>query len=134
MGSQSGPATQRADAVAAFFDTLSEQRQYPALHRESGTLRIDLSDGSKVEHWYVTVAKGEVSVDHSDAEADTVIRAARDLFAGMIDGTVNATAALLRGVFDVQGNLGLLTSFARLFPGPPDSQSPVPRVHTGAAR
>jgi putative sterol carrier protein len=134
MGSQSGPATHRADAVTGFFEMLAEQRQCPALHTESGTLRIDLVDGSEVEHWYVTLIKGDVSVGHSDADADTVIGAGRDLFGGMIDGTVNATAALLRGVLDVQGNLGLLASFARLFPGPPDSQSSIPQVHSGAAR
>lgn len=115
-----------SDSVSKFFDAVAEQNEHPALHRESGTLRLDLRDGSQVERWYVTLDKGDVSVTHSDAEADAVVRAEREQFADMIDGTVNVTAALLRGAVAVQGNLGLVASFARLLPGPSESRAPRP--------
>jgi hypothetical protein len=46
----------------------------------------------------------------------------RSLFDGMTKGTVNVTPSILRGLVETVGDLGLLTSFARLFPGPPQSR------------
>ena len=46
----------------------------------------------------------------------------RSLFDSMATGKVNAMAAALRGVVAPEGNLGLLVSFQRLFPGPPRSR------------
>jgi hypothetical protein len=39
----------------------------------------------------------------------------------VVRGTVNATAAMLRGVLDVEGNRGLVAGLARVMPGPPKS-------------
>jgi putative sterol carrier protein len=61
-------------------------------------------------------------VSHQDAEADAVVWTAKALFGGMIAGTVNAMAATLRGALVPQGNLALVVSFQRLFPGPAGSR------------
>jgi putative sterol carrier protein len=37
----------------------------------------------------------------------------------MVEGKVNAMAAVLRGEVSLEGDLGLVISFQRLFPGPP---------------
>jgi putative sterol carrier protein len=116
-----GPRS-RPDPTAALFQELVSQGPSPMLHHVSGTIRIDLHNGPEVEHWYVTLDKGGVAVSHRNTKADAVMRAEKKLFDGMCKGTVNADAAVLRGVLDVEGNLGLLTSFARLFPGPPRSR------------
>ena len=47
----------------------------------------------------------------------------RKLFEGMTRGTVNLTAALLRGVLQIDGDLTLIMAFDRLLPGPRRSQA-----------
>jgi len=111
------------DPAAGFLEDLSSQGHIPLLHHASGTLRVDLVDGGGVERWYITVANGNISLSHRNAKADAVLRTERKLFVGMVKGNVNVSAALLRGVVEIEGDLGLLTSFARLFPGPAASRA-----------
>jgi putative sterol carrier protein len=113
----------RPDAAAAMFEELVSKGYEPLLHHASGTLRIDLTAGTGPEHWYVTITGGNVSVSRRNVRADAVLRTTKDLFEGMAKGTVNATAALLRGVAEVEGDVALLTSFSRLFPGPAKSRA-----------
>ena len=106
-----------ADPVGEFFRDLAERGREPLLQNVSGTLRFDLVDGERVEHWHLTVKDGDIAVSHEDAEADAVVRTAKVLFEGMTAGRVNAMAAALRGALVPQGNLALVVSFQRLFPG-----------------
>jgi len=107
------------DPIDSFFAQLAERGHEPLLARGSGTLRFDLADGKKVEHWLVTLEKGDVAVSRRNTAADLTLRADRSLFEQMVTGKMNATAAVLRGLLAVEGNLGLLILFQRLFPGPP---------------
>jgi len=111
-----------ADTVGEFFRGLAERRREPLLQNVSGTLRFDLVDGERVEHWYLTIKNGDVAVSHKDAEADAIVRTGKALFDGMIAGRVNAMAAALRGALVPQGNLALVVTFQRLFPGPAASR------------
>ena len=52
-----------------------------------------------------------------------IVRTGKALFAGMTAGKVNAMAAALRGALVPQGNLALIVSFQRLFPGPAASRA-----------
>ena len=106
-----------ADPVGEFFSGLAERGREPLLQNVSGTLRFDLVDGERVEHWYVTIKNGGIAVSRSNAEADAVVRTIRVLFEGMTAGRVNAMAAVLRGALVPRGNLALVVSFQRLFPG-----------------
>ena len=115
-----------ADSVGGFFHRLAERGHEPLLANVSGTLRFDLVNGDHVEHWYMTIKNGDVAVSHSDADADAVVRTAKALFEGMTAGRVNAMAAALRGALVPRGNLALVVSFQRLFPGPTAS-----RAHAG---
>ena len=112
-----------ADSVGEFFRGLAERGREPLLQNVSGTLRFDLTDGERVEHWYLTIENGDVAVSHQEAEADAVVRTAKVLFEGMTAGRVNAMAAVLRGALVPRGNLALLVSFQRLFPGPAASRA-----------
>jgi len=112
-----------ADTVGEFFRRLAERRHEPLLENVSGTLRFDLLDGERVEHWYLTIKNGDVAVSHKDAEADAIVRTGKALFDGMIAGRVNAMAAALRGALVPQGDLALVISFQRLFPGPAASRA-----------
>ena len=112
-----------ADPVGEFFAGLAERGREPLLQNVSGTLRLDLADGGRVEHWYLAIENGGVAVSHDDAEADAVVRTAKALFEGIAAGRVNAMAAALRGALVPQGNLALVVSFQRLFPGPAASRA-----------
>jgi putative sterol carrier protein len=116
-----------ADPVGEFFHGLAERGREPLLQNVSGTVRFDLADGERVEHWYLTIKNGDVGVSHNDADADAVVRTAKVLFEGMTSGRVNAMAAALRGTLVPRGNLALVVSFQRLFPGPA-----VSRAHAGS--
>ncbi len=117
------PKPTNRDAATAFFDDVTSRGPQPLLHHASGTLRFDIIDDSSVEHWYVTLERGSVTVSHRNAKADAVMRTEKTLFERMCKGTMNTDAAILRGVVDVEGDLGLLASFDRLLPGPPDSRA-----------
>jgi putative sterol carrier protein len=109
------------DPTAAFFEDFASKGHEPLLHDATGSLRLDLLDGADVDRWHVTVDKGDVKVSRRNVRADAVMRTEKKLFDGMVKGTVNVNAAVLRGVVGIEGDLGLLTSFSRLFPGPPKS-------------
>jgi hypothetical protein len=109
-----GPTTE-------FFEELAQRGHEPLLKSTTGTLRLDVEDGKQVEHWYVTVKKGDVTVSHDDAEADASFRASRELVDGVTSGRVNAMAALLRGLVVPSGDPSVMLAFQRLFPGPPRS-------------
>jgi hypothetical protein len=124
MARSIGGTKGRDDAAAkaptdAFFADLGERGQEPLLRSVSGTLRWDLLDGPRVEHWYVTIRKGDVHVSHKNAKADAIVRLEKAIFDGMATGTVNAMAAALRGELTGGGDLGLVMHFQRLFPSPP---------------
>jgi hypothetical protein len=107
-----GPTTE-------FFEGLADRGHEPLLQSTTGTIRVDVENGKNVEHWFVTVNKGDVTISHDDAEADAGIRGSREVLDGISSGKVNAMAALLRGLVVPSGDLRLLLSFDRLFPGPP---------------
>ena len=88
------------------------------LARLSGTMRIDLTDNGRTEHWYLTITKGTIEVTRRDAPADAVLFADKSLYDEMVKGKLNAMSAVLRNVVQVDGDMGLLYSVQRLFPGP----------------
>ena len=108
-----------SDPTSEFFADLAERGHVPMLGSTSGTLRFDLADGARVDHWYVTIRRGDVSVTHGEGDADCVVGADRELFDRMASGTANAMAAALRGLVTPAGDLRLIIQFQRLFPGPP---------------
>jgi putative sterol carrier protein len=107
------------DPTTEFFDGLATRGHEPLLGNDSGTLRFDLVDGRRVEHWYVSIDRGTFTVSHDDVPADTVLRTARSVFDRIATGEVNAMAAILRGELVPEGDLALLMSFGRALPGPP---------------
>jgi putative sterol carrier protein len=110
------------DATAAFFERLATRGHEPLLQSASGTLRLELKNGRRTQYWYVTIKKGDVAVSNANAEADAVLRTDKALADQMVTGRVNAMAATLRGAVQAEGDLGLVMSFQRLFPGPPGSR------------
>ncbi|NES14869.1 MULTISPECIES: SCP2 sterol-binding domain-containing protein [Micromonospora] len=90
----------------------------------TGTLRLDVRDGGRTEHWCLIIDRQEVRVSRSYSEAELVVRADREVFDRMAEGHLHPAAALLRNDLTVQGNLRLLLALRRLFPGPPGARHP----------
>jgi putative sterol carrier protein len=123
-------ATRQPSAPDAFFGELTSRGREPLLKSASGALRFDLLDGERIEHWYVTMHEGDVTVSRKKGRADAVLRLERSTFDGLVSGRINAMAATLRGDLVPEGDLGLVLLFQRLFPGPP---SDVPATSSTAS-
>ena len=113
-----------------FFKRLAEQHQ-PLLERMSGSVRFDIADGERTEHWFLQIHKGDVDVSHKDSEADCVMIADIDTFDAILTGKMNAMAAVLRGALQIEGKAILLAALQRLFPGSSDA---APQPAAGYAR
>ena len=105
--------------TSTFFKELADRGTNPILARTTGTIRCDLSNGGgDIEHIYIAIDKGAMTVSDAKRDADAIIRADRDLMDDVTGGRVNVMAALLRGVIDVEGDFNLLMRFQKVFPGP----------------
>ena len=111
------------DPTAAFFTDLASRGHEPLLERASGSIRFDIAEGRGVDHWFVRIRKGDVSVANKDAKADVIVQVDKAFFDRLTQGRENAMAASLRGVLTVKGDLSLVILFQRIFPGPPRSRA-----------
>ena len=99
-----------------FFDDLAKTPSRPTIGAARGSIRFELQDGKRVQHWRVTLGTRKVTVDRSDDAADCVVIAERAAFDEVASGRVNALAALLRGAVHLTGDPAPLVRFQRLFP------------------
>jgi putative sterol carrier protein len=106
----------------AFLTGLSKRGDEPPLRKITGTIRIDLRESGKIDHWNLTFDRGKVSVDKEPAgRVDCHIITDGELFDRLAGGRANAMAAVLRGAILVRGDLDRLVAFQRLFPGPKEA-------------
>jgi len=119
------------DATTEFFDEVSERGHEPLLEKVTGTLRFDLRNGRKAQHWFVSIEKGDVAISRENAPADCAVQMDGALFDGVASGRENAMAALLRGAVGIEGDVELLMLFERLFPGPPGARGPLYTAGSG---
>src|SRR4051812_27164796 len=106
-----------SDTTAIFFDELGRTGHDVRLEKLTGTMRFELTDGTRTDPWLVKIKKGDVSVSHESRKADCVVRADKSLFEGLVTGNRNALTSMLRGEMGTVGNVELLVVFQRLFPG-----------------
>ena len=118
-----------ADATGDFFAELGRRGHEPLLQKLTGTFRFDVT-GGRDEHWFVDVRKGDVTVSRRTVEADCSVRSDRDVFDAVVAGEANALAATLRGAVVIDGDIGLLAGFQRLFPGPPAVKAKAAKAKT----
>ncbi|WP_433318002.1 SCP2 sterol-binding domain-containing protein [Micromonospora chersina] len=111
-------------SAAEYLDREVAGRHPDLPETTAGTMRLDLRDGARTEHWYLTIDHQEVRVARLADEADLVVRADREVFDRIAAGRLHPAAALLRNDLTAQGNLRLLLSLRRIFPGPPDARHP----------
>ena len=86
-----------ADATTEFMTALGRRVHDPLLRKVNETLRFELATGKKTDRWLVSIENGDVTVAHKGGEADTVIRADREVFDRMARGEANPVASVLRG-------------------------------------
>jgi putative sterol carrier protein len=111
------------DATTQFFSELGQRGHEPLLERLNGTVRFDLNQGKRTDHFLVAVKQGDITVAKANEEADCVVRADRALFDGFASGATTIMTAFLRGELSVQGDPQLLVLVQRIFPGPPSSRA-----------
>jgi hypothetical protein len=107
-----------SDATERFFEELGERGTEPCLAGISGRVRFDIVGGKRTEHWFVDIEGGAITVSqHADGEADCTMKADREVFDRLVRGEDNAMAATLRGALICTGEVDLLLSVQKLFPG-----------------
>jgi hypothetical protein len=102
-----------------FLEDLARRGHDPQLGRTTGTLRFDISDEGRTEHWRLAIEDGAVTVSRDDAAADCVLRVTRETFDALTTGELNPMVATLRGLLVPQGNAELMVRFQRVWPDPP---------------
>lgn len=111
-----------SDPSREFFNRLDEQGFDARLGRVRGTLRFDVHDRGRVEHWLVSLDRGAIQVSQDDEAAGCVVRTDQATLDGIVSGEINPTAALLRGVMAATGEIDVLLHLQRLFPSGPHAQ------------
>ncbi|PSK62271.1 hypothetical protein B0E53_05819 [Micromonospora sp. MH33] len=111
-------------SAAEYLDREVAGRHPDLPETTAGTMRLDLQDGARTDHWYLTIDHQKVRVSRLADEADLVVRAHREVFDRIVAGRLHPAAALLRNDLTAQGDLRLLLSLRRIFPGPPDARHP----------
>jgi SCP-2 sterol transfer family protein len=111
-------AKSTTDPTERFFEVVAAYGYAPLLRKADGTTRFEIVDGKRTSRWFVTVAKGHITVSRRGAvEPDCAIRVDKALFDRIASGKVNAVAAVLRGDMAIEGDWRLLVWMQRLFPG-----------------
>jgi putative sterol carrier protein len=113
-----------SDSTTEFFDALEHRRHERLLEAATGTIRFDLADGQEIEHWFLEISHGDLSVSHDTREADLVVRVDRDFFNKIVTGEANMLAAWMRNQVIFEGSLPLSRSFELILPGPSSARHP----------
>ncbi|PPA59153.1 SCP2 sterol-binding domain-containing protein [Micromonospora chalcea] len=116
------------DATEEFFQGLGQRRQRGLTALHEGTVRFDIAGDGSVDHWLVSIARGEVTAARQATGGDAVVRADRAVFDRIARGEAYFLTTVLRGEAEVEGSPRLFATVRRLFPSPPGSR---PEQHRG---
>ena len=95
----------------------------PTLSRIEGTVRFDVVDGDRVDHWLVNIDRGNLAVSRADGPADCVVSGEQGALRPTGNGSDEPDGCGPAGRdLAVDGDLDLLLAVQRVFPGP----QPVP--------
>jgi putative sterol carrier protein len=104
-----------SDTTSEFFEGLARRGHDPSLGKASGTIRFDVSDHGRTDHWNVTMTTGEVRVSRGEGPADCIVSGEKQVFEGLISGELNALTSVLRGTLTVEGDPHVAMNFRQLF-------------------
>jgi hypothetical protein len=114
-----------ADSTGEFFDDIDRIGHVPHLDRFTGSMRLDLHENGRTDHWRVSIDRGNIRLSRGDdGPADTVISGDRALFDRIARGEIRPLSAFLRNEVTMSGEFRLLLVLERLVPGPPGAHDP----------
>ncbi|WP_343444840.1 SCP2 sterol-binding domain-containing protein [Micromonospora schwarzwaldensis] len=114
-----------SEAIERFFASLPARAPVVLRSPIGGTLRIDLTDGNRTEHWYVTLAPGSARVRREeDRPPDAVLTVGTQLFEELVTGREAGLAAVLRNEATFGGHVVLFLALRRFLPDPPGARDP----------
>ena len=102
-------------ASQEFFEQMNDRGYEPLLAKATGTLCVELVDGGQSDRYFITITKGAVFVSRGEAEVHCRVSGCMPLFERVVQGEVNAMAAVLRGDMTVDGDPGILLLFNGCF-------------------
>ena len=104
-----------SDPVEDFFQELARRRYEPLLQHTAGSIRFDLLDGNQVDHWWVGIDRGRLTVCHEDRAREEHRPQDRSTFLDIILGRRNPMTTFLQGDAGYSGESEPLVVFQRLF-------------------
>ncbi|MER7334169.1 MULTISPECIES: SCP2 sterol-binding domain-containing protein [unclassified Micromonospora] len=111
-----------ANATQTFFRSLARRghdRRLTAI--DEGSVRFDISRDGRVDHWLVSVDRGDITVSEQATGGDAVVQADGAVFDRIASGEAYFLTTVLRGEATVAGSPRLFATLRRLFPPPPRS-------------
>lgn len=120
--------------TAEFFDKLGRRGHESRLAKVGGTVRFDVEHDQQIDHWFLAISKGDISVSREEGEADAVIHAERASFDRVVTGESKPLAAWLRNEISVEGKFQFLVLLDRLLPGAPGARDPRALAREGRRR
>ena len=105
-----------ATTTQRFFEGLADEAARPVLGAARGSIRFDLRDGRRTDHWRVELGRDGTAVSRSDAPADCIVKVEASVFEDLVGGRQSPMPAMLRGLVAVEGDPELLVRFQRVFP------------------
>ena len=113
-------------ATGEFLERLSAVEHEPLLAGLTTSVTLEVIDGERIKRWSIHIEDGRVTTSARAARDSTcLVRAERAVLDALARGEVNATAALLRGTIEAEGDPEVLLRLQRVFPGPPGARGPV---------
>ena len=107
-----------AELDESLLEALAKRSREHPVPAVDGVVLFEVRDGDHVDSWYLTIAKGVVTVGRKGGAPDCVLTGTHATFDAVLSGKANAMAALLRGALNAQGKVILLSALQRLFPDP----------------
>jgi alkyl sulfatase BDS1-like metallo-beta-lactamase superfamily hydrolase len=112
------------EASVRFFDDLAARGRHLLPPKWEGSIRFDLTDRERTDHWLLEIRHGDVTISRDIRPADVTMHVKHDLFDKLVTGEESWVPLVIRGAFEAQGKLRLLTEFRKLFPGQPGAHHP----------
>ncbi|MET7833002.1 SCP2 sterol-binding domain-containing protein [Micromonospora sediminicola] len=114
-----------SEATERFFASLPARAASVLRSPIAGTLQIDLTDGNRTGHWFVTLAPGSAQVTRQEQRPpDAVLTVSTRLFEKLVTGEEAGMAAVLRNEATFSGKVALFLVFRRFLPDRPGVRDP----------
>jgi hypothetical protein len=113
-----------SDRTAEFFEALGRDGHASVLEEVTGTIRFDLEREGGIDHWVLTITRGDIHVSREDRDTDTVIRTTKALFDQLVSGEEHLYTVWVRNDIRAVGDVRLARLFQRVLPGPPGARDP----------